>query len=73
MLNKIIAWSLAHRSVVVALAAIILIYGGTVAHGLPVDVLPDLNRPVVEQVGQDAPQLLAVAAHVGQARRDGST
>lgn len=47
MLNRIIAWSLAHRPIVVALAAIILIYGGFVAYGLPVDVLPDLNRPVV--------------------------
>ncbi len=47
MLNKIIAWALAHRPIVVALAAIILIYGGITAHGLPVDVLPDLNRPVV--------------------------
>ena len=47
MLNKIIAWSLAHRPIVVALSALILIYGGIVAHGLPVDVLPDLNRPVV--------------------------
>jgi len=47
MLNKIIAWSLLHRPIVVALAAIILIYGGITARGLPVDVLPDLNRPVV--------------------------
>ncbi len=47
MLNKIIAWSLAHRPVVVALAAIVLVYGGIVARGLPVDVFPDLNRPVV--------------------------
>jgi Cu/Ag efflux pump CusA len=47
MLNKIIAWSLAHRPIVVAIAAIILIYGGITAHGLPVDVFPDLNRPVV--------------------------
>lgn len=47
MLNKIIAWSLAHRPIVMALAAMILVYGGITAHGLPVDVLPDLNRPVV--------------------------
>ncbi len=47
MLNKIIAWSLAHRPIVVVLAALVLIYGGITAHGLPVDVLPDLNRPVV--------------------------
>ena len=47
MLNKIIAWSLAHRPIVMALAAIILVYGGIVMANLPVDVLPDLNRPVV--------------------------
>ncbi|HEX8552718.1 MAG TPA: efflux RND transporter permease subunit [Abditibacteriaceae bacterium] len=47
MLNKIIAWALAHRPIVVALAVIILIYGGITAQGLPVDVFPDLNRPVV--------------------------
>ena len=47
MLNKIIAWSLAHRPVVMALAAMILVYGGIVTANLPVDVLPDLNRPVV--------------------------
>lgn len=47
MLNKIIAWSLAHRPIVMALAAMILIYGGLTARDLPVDVLPDLNRPVV--------------------------
>ena len=47
MLNKIIAWSLAHRPVVIVLAVMILVYGGFVARGLPVDVFPDLNRPVV--------------------------
>ncbi|HEX8833829.1 MAG TPA: efflux RND transporter permease subunit, partial [Abditibacteriaceae bacterium] len=47
MLNRIIAWSLAHRSIVAALTALVLIYGGITASQLPVDVLPDLNRPVV--------------------------
>src|SRR5687768_6313427 len=47
MLNRIIAWSLAYRPVVIALTALILIYGGITASRLPVDVLPDLNRPVV--------------------------
>ncbi len=47
MLNKIIAWSLAHRPIVLALAAMILVYGGLTAKNLPVDVFPDLNRPVV--------------------------
>lgn len=47
MLNKIIAWALAHRPIVLALTAMILVYGGIVAKNLPVDVFPDLNRPVV--------------------------
>jgi Cu/Ag efflux pump CusA len=47
MLNKIIAWALAHRPIVLALTAMILVYGGITAHNLPVDVFPDLNRPVV--------------------------
>ena len=47
MLNKIIAWALAHRPIVVALSVLVLIYGGLTASQLPVDVLPDLNRPVV--------------------------
>jgi len=47
MLNKIIAWSLAHRPIVMALAVMIMVYGGITMAGLPVDVLPDLNRPVV--------------------------
>ncbi|HEX9996032.1 MAG TPA: efflux RND transporter permease subunit [Abditibacterium sp.] len=47
MLNKVIAWSLAHRPIVIVLAAMVLIYGGVIARGLPVDVFPDLNRPVV--------------------------
>ena len=47
MLNKIIGWSLAHRPIVMALAVMILVYGGITMASLPVDVLPDLNRPVV--------------------------
>ena len=47
MLNKIIAWSLGHRPIVMALAVMILIYGGMTMASLPVDVLPDLNKPVV--------------------------
>lgn len=47
MLNKIIAWSLAHRPIVLALAVMVLVYGGLTTASLPVDVLPDLNRPVV--------------------------
>jgi CzcA family heavy metal efflux pump len=47
MLNRIIAWALAHRPIVLALTAMVLVYGGITARNLPVDVFPDLNRPVV--------------------------
>ncbi|MDQ3181314.1 MAG: efflux RND transporter permease subunit, partial [Acidobacteriota bacterium] len=47
MLNAIIKWSLQNRLIVVAIAALLLAWGGYVAYNLPVDVLPDLNKPTV--------------------------
>ena len=47
MLNKIIAFSLKNRVFVVAGAIVLFIYGLFVVVNLPVDVLPDLNRPTV--------------------------
>jgi CzcA family heavy metal efflux pump len=47
MLNKIIRFSLANRMFVIATAALILVYGTYTIIHLPVDVLPDLNRPRV--------------------------
>ena len=47
MLNGIIKWSLHNRLLVVAIAALLLVWGNYVALNLPVDVLPDLNRPIV--------------------------
>ncbi|MDZ4807745.1 MAG: efflux RND transporter permease subunit, partial [Bacteroidota bacterium] len=47
MLNKLILFSLKNRLLVVSLAALIMVYGVFTLIKLPVDVLPDLNRPRV--------------------------
>ncbi len=47
MLNKLIQFSLRNRLFVVVFAAMLLLYGAYTFTKLPVDVLPDLNRPQV--------------------------
>jgi len=47
MLNKLIQFSLQNRLFVIATAALIMVYGVFTLVSLPVDVLPDLNRPRV--------------------------
>jgi CzcA family heavy metal efflux pump len=47
MFDHIIGFSIRNRLLVVALAAVIVAYGGQVLTQLPVDVFPDLNRPTV--------------------------
>ncbi|NGZ27123.1 MAG: efflux RND transporter permease subunit, partial [Magnetococcales bacterium] len=47
MFLNIIHFSLRQRLLVVALSLLLLIYGGWVMMGLPVDIFPDLNRPTV--------------------------
>ncbi len=50
MLNAIIRFSLTHRLVVLAIALAVIVGGSIVATSLPIDVLPDLNRPRVTLV-----------------------
>lgn len=47
MLNKLIKFSLHNRLFVIAFACLIMVYGVFTIINLPVDVLPDLNRPRV--------------------------
>ena len=46
-MRSILKWALQNRSIVVVLAALLLVWGSYVAINLPVDVLPDLNKPTV--------------------------
>jgi CzcA family heavy metal efflux pump len=47
MVDALIRWSLAHRPLVVASAAALLVWGGWTAVRIPLDVLPDLTAPTV--------------------------
>ncbi len=46
-MNAIIKWALQNRLIVVAISALLLVWGGYVAFNLPVDVFPDLNKPTI--------------------------
>ena len=47
MLNAIIRFSLQNRLLIVAASAFLVVYGSYVMVQLPIDVLPDINRPMV--------------------------
>ncbi|MHC4409231.1 MAG: efflux RND transporter permease subunit, partial [Planctomycetota bacterium] len=47
MLNRLISFSLHNRMVIAIAAIVVALWGTLVAVKLPIDVLPDLNRPTV--------------------------
>lgn len=47
MFNIVVSASLRHRLFVLAAAAILMIYGALILPRIPIDVFPDLNRPIV--------------------------
>ncbi|GGY86017.1 efflux RND transporter permease subunit [Pseudoduganella plicata] len=47
MFNAIVRFSLHNRLLVLAAAVLLMVYGGFTAQRTPIDVFPDLNKPVV--------------------------
>ena len=66
-MNRLIQFSLKNRLFVIALAALIMVYGVFTLVNLPVDVLPDLNRPRVTiflEAGGMAPEEVETQANL---------
>jgi Cu/Ag efflux pump CusA len=47
MLNRIIRFALNHRLLVIAVTALVIVYGALTVRNLPIDVFPDINKPTV--------------------------
>ncbi len=77
MLNRIIHYSLQNRLFVMAIALILMVGGTYTAVHLPVDVLPDLNRPRVsvflEAVGMSPDEVEALVVYPVETALNGAT
>ncbi len=77
MLNQIIKFSLYNRLLVIAIAIILMIGGTYTALDLPVDVLPDLNRPRVtiflESPGMAPEEVEALVVYPVETALNGAT
>jgi len=47
MINQVLRYALTHRLTILLLTLVTLVYGTWIIKGLPIDVFPDLNRPIV--------------------------
>ncbi|OYZ13430.1 MAG: CusA/CzcA family heavy metal efflux RND transporter, partial [Bdellovibrio sp. 28-41-41] len=47
MLNSIIRFALNHRLLVIAMTALLIVYGSITLKNLPIDVFPDITKPTV--------------------------
>src|SRR5260370_39795818 len=63
MVGVVIRFSLKHRLLIVFLCVVVLLYGGYLSTTMPLDVLPDLDRPRVV-VLTEAPGLAPEAVEV---------
>ena len=52
MFNVLVSASLRHRAFVLAAAAMLLAYGTLILPRIPIDVFPDLNRPIVTLIAE---------------------
>src|SRR5512145_1949874 len=77
MIDALIRWSLAHRPVVITLAAAFLAWGGWTATRLPLDVLPDLTAPTVtilaEAPGMDPLEIESLVTFPIESALNGAT
>jgi len=77
MIDALIRWSLGHRTIIVALAAGFLLWGGWSASRIPLDVLPDLTAPAVtilaEAPGMDPLEIESLVTFPIESALNGAT